>query len=54
MRKNPKAEIRKPSILENYYQILLEKGSEGAYMGRIAKRINIYLSLIIILKPKKI
>lgn len=29
MRKNPKAEIRKPSILENYYQILLEKGLKG-------------------------
>jgi hypothetical protein len=27
--KNPKAEIRKPSILENYYQILLEKGLKG-------------------------
>jgi AcrR family transcriptional regulator len=46
-RKNLKAEIRKPSILENYYQILLEEGFEGASIGKIAKRMNIHPSLII-------
>ena len=47
MRKNLKAEIRKPSILENYYQVILEEGFEGASIGKIAKRMNIHPSLII-------
>ncbi|UCF92294.1 MAG: TetR family transcriptional regulator, partial [Desulfobacterales bacterium] len=47
MRKNQKAEIRKPEILENYYQVLIEEGFEGASIGKIAKRMNIHPSLII-------
>jgi AcrR family transcriptional regulator len=47
MRKNQRAEIRKPEILENYYQVLIEEGFEGASIGKIAKRINIHPSLII-------
>ncbi|UCE55897.1 MAG: TetR family transcriptional regulator [Desulfobacterales bacterium] len=47
MRKNQKAEIRKPEILENYYQVLSEEGFEGASIGKIAKRMNIHPSLII-------
>ncbi len=47
MRKNQKAEIRKPEILENYYQVLIEEGFEGASIGKIAKRMHIHPSLII-------
>ena len=47
MRKNQKAEIRKPEILENYYQILIDEGFEGASIGKIAKRMAIHPSLII-------
>ncbi len=47
MRKNQKAGIRKPEILENYYQVLIEEGFEGASIGKIAKRMNIHPSLII-------
>ena len=47
MRKNQKAEIRKPEILENYYQVLIEEGLEGTSIGKIAKRMDIHPSLII-------
>ena len=47
MRKNLKAEIRKPEILENYYQVLIEEGFEGVSIAKIAKRMNIHPSLII-------
>ena len=42
MRKNQKAEIRKLEILENYYQILIDEGFEGASIGKIAKRMHIH------------
>ena len=42
-----KAEIRKPEILENYYQVLLEEGFEGTSIGKIARRMDIHPSLII-------
>jgi len=47
MRKNQKAEIRKSEILENYYQVIIDEGLEGASIGKIAKRANIHPSLII-------
>jgi AcrR family transcriptional regulator len=47
MRKNQKAEIRKPEILENYYQVIIKEGLEGASIGKIAKRMNIHPSLVI-------
>jgi AcrR family transcriptional regulator len=47
MRKNQKAEIRKPEILEHYYQIIIKEGLEGASIGKIARRMNINPSLII-------
>jgi AcrR family transcriptional regulator len=47
MRKNLKAEIRKPQILENYYAVLIEEGIEGVSIGKIAKRMGIHPSLII-------
>lgn len=47
MRKNQKAESRKREILENYYQVLIEEGFEGASIGKIAKRMNIHPPLII-------
>ena len=46
-RKNQKAKIRKREILENYYQILIDEGFEGASIGKIAKRMGIHPSLII-------
>jgi AcrR family transcriptional regulator len=47
MRKNRKAEIRRPEILEHYYRVLIEEGFEGASIGKIAKRMDIHPSLII-------
>jgi AcrR family transcriptional regulator len=47
MRSYQKAEVRKPEILETYYQVLLEEGFEGTSIGKIAKRMHIHPSLII-------
>jgi len=47
MRKNQNARLRKPEILENYYQVMIEEGIEGASIGKIAGRMNIHPSLII-------
>jgi AcrR family transcriptional regulator len=47
MRKNRNATLRKPEILESYYQILIEQGLEGASISKIAKHIDIHPSLII-------
>jgi len=47
MRKNQTAEVRKPEILENYYQILIQEGFEGASIGKVAQRMGIHPSLII-------
>jgi AcrR family transcriptional regulator len=47
MRKNQSAALRKPDILESYYQVLIEEGLEGASIGKIAERIGIHPSLII-------
>ncbi len=47
MRKNQNAALRKPEILENYYQVIIEEGLEGASIGKIAKRMDIHPSLII-------
>lgn len=47
MRKNKNAALRKPDILESYYQVLIHEGLEGASIGKIADRIGIHPSLII-------
>ena len=47
MRKNKNAALRKPDILEGYYQVLIQEGLEGASIGKIADRIGIHPSLII-------
>ena len=47
MRKNKSAALRKPDILESYYQILIREGLEGASISKIANRIGIHPSLII-------
>lgn len=47
IRQNSKIERRKPEILENYYQVIIEEGIEGASIAKIAKRMNIHPSLII-------
>lgn len=47
MRKNQNADRRKPEILESYYQVMIDKGIEGASIGKIAERLDIHPSLII-------
>jgi AcrR family transcriptional regulator len=47
MRKNQNAALRKPEILESYYQVLIEEGLEGTSISKIANRLNIHPSLII-------
>ncbi len=47
MRKNKNATLRKPEILESYYQILIQEGLEGASISKIAKHMDIHPSLII-------
>jgi AcrR family transcriptional regulator len=46
-RKNQSAALRKPDILESYYQVLIQEGLEGASISKIADRIGIHPSLII-------
>ena len=47
MRKTQTAETRKPEILENFYQVIISEGIEGASIGKIARRMDIHPSLII-------
>lgn len=47
MRKTQTAETRKPEILENFYQVIIAEGIEGASIGKIAQRMDIHPSLII-------
>lgn len=47
MRKRQTAAIRKPEILEHYYQTIIENGIEGASIGKVAQRMGIHPSLII-------
>jgi len=47
MRKNKSAALRKPDILESYYQVLIQEGLEGTSISKIASRIGIHPSLII-------
>jgi len=46
MRQRQNAELRKPEILRNFYEILVEEGIEGASIGKVAKRMGIHPSLI--------
>lgn len=47
MRRNQSATLRKPEILESYYQVLINEGIEGASISKIANHIDIHPSLII-------
>jgi len=47
MRKNLNADLRKPKILESYYQVMIEEGIEGTSISKIAQRLDIHPSLII-------
>ncbi|HQO41050.1 MAG TPA: TetR/AcrR family transcriptional regulator [Spirochaetota bacterium] len=47
MKKRQNAELRKPDILKNYYQVILAEGVEGASIAKVAKRMKIHPSLII-------
>lgn len=53
MGNTPKADTRKPEILEAYYQVIIEHGIEGASIGKIAQRMGIHPSLIIHYFKKK-
>ena len=46
-KKRQNAEVRKPDILNNFFQVLKEEGLEGASIGKVAKRMGIHPSLII-------
>jgi len=46
MQKRKTAELRKPEILEHFYQVIIEQGIEGASIIKIAKSMNIHPSLI--------
>lgn len=45
-RKNQTAALRKPEILEGYYDVLIQEGLEGSSISKIAKRLDIHSSLI--------
>ena len=47
MKKRQNAELRKPDILYNFYQVIIKEGIEGASIAKVAKRININPSLIL-------
>lgn len=47
MRKNQSAALRKPDILESYYQVLIEEGIEGTSISKIAGKSGIHPSLVI-------
>ena len=47
MKKRQNAELRRPDILKNYYQVILKEGIEGASIAKVAKRMKINPSLII-------
>lgn len=47
MRKNQNAEMRKPEILESFYQVMIQEGIEGSSISKVANRLNIHPSLII-------
>lgn len=46
IRKNQNAALRKPEILEGYYDVLVQEGLEGSSISKIAKRLDIHSSLI--------
>ncbi len=46
MKTRQNAGLRKPEILKNFYDILIEEGIEGASIAKIAKRMDIHPSLI--------
>ncbi len=46
-KKRQNADVRKPDIVKNFYQVILDEGIEGASIGKVAKRMNIHPSLII-------
>ena len=45
-RKNQNAAVRKPEILEGYYNVLIREGLENTSVSKIAKELNIHTSLI--------
>lgn len=45
-RKNQNAALRKPEILEGYYNVLIREGLENTSISKIAKELGIHTSLI--------
>ncbi|MFW2368871.1 MAG: TetR/AcrR family transcriptional regulator [Desulforhopalus sp.] len=46
-RKNKNAELRKPEILEGYYNVMIKEGIDGTSISKIAKHLGIHPSLIL-------
>ncbi len=47
MKKRQNAELRKPDILKNYYQVIIKEGIEGTSIAKVADRMKINPSLIL-------
>ncbi len=47
MGRKSKADIRKPEILEHFYQVLSEEGYAGATLEKIATRMGVHSSLLV-------
>lgn len=47
MRRNQNADLRKPEILESFYQVMIKEGIEGSSISKIANRLDIHPSLIL-------
>ena len=46
MRQRKNAELRKPEILEHFYQVIIQQGLESASIAKIAESMGIHPSLI--------
>lgn len=46
-RKNKNAELRKPEILEGYYNVMIKEGIDGTSISKIANHLGIHPSLIL-------
>jgi AcrR family transcriptional regulator len=47
MARKSKIDIRKPEILEHFYQVMAEEGFEGASIAKIAEHMGVHPSLLI-------
>jgi AcrR family transcriptional regulator len=47
MARKSKIDVRKPEILEHFYQVVIEEGFEGASIAKIAAHMGVHPSLLI-------